>query len=94
MSLNDHAKIEDAIEVGIERVSPLQVEDPHEQVLRAIAEHHNLPLDFVKGILPCYCLVAACRGEMQIDRVEVENGYVVYAGCGCGNEQRTPIPPR
>lgn len=56
--------------------------------LQATAEKYGLPLDFVRNILPCFCL--RCSREMQIDRVE--DNHVVYAGCGCGNEQRTPIP--
>lgn len=70
--------------VGVELVR----DDPYESVLRTIANQFGLDFEFVKGILPCHCL--RCGREMQIDRVE--DGHVIYAGCGCGNEQRTPIP--
>jgi len=78
------------VELDLVKATPAPLPDPYESLLQTIAERYGLDLDFVKGILPCFCLVAHCKGEMQIDRVE--DGYVVYAGCSCGNEQRTPIP--
>lgn len=88
--MNDRVNASDSVGVELVKTEPAPPLDPYESLLRTIANRFDLDLDFVRNILPCFCLVASCKGEMQIDRVE--DGHVIYAGCGCGNEQRTPIP--